>query len=254
MSRRRYLHRGGVSCHMKLKFGGSYFAQLWRECRGTSSTASNEKDVLHISLLNRSTTMQSNWRKKHCDVMRNMWGREHWLKNALITHTHRAWHPYWQVKVASMQAILFCPLGFLLIQALPKNGVMLGPWLWILSLNGKYSLVLDFGCFWKCDKLWMQIFVWWFAWNFSNLLLDSHCWELMKSVGSHGSLSLLYCDECDEGLTLLWVTLSHKIMTALVWYCNFTKCLLLWRSILCIFLDHLHCDGKMMCILVSFQL
>jgi hypothetical protein len=39
------------------------------------------------------------------------------------SHTHRAWHPYcyWQVKVASMQAILFCPLGFLLMQALPKN-------------------------------------------------------------------------------------------------------------------------------------
>jgi hypothetical protein len=97
------------------------------------------------------------------------------------THTHTAWHPYWRVKVASMQAILFCPLGFLLIQALPKNGVILGPWLWILSLNGKYSLVLDFGCFWKCDTRWMQIFVWWFAWNFCA---DYYIYFLTATAGS----------------------------------------------------------------------
>jgi hypothetical protein len=132
------------------------------------------------------------------------------------THTHGAWHPYWWVKVASMQAILFCPLGFLLIQALPKNGVMLRPWLWTLSLNGKYSLVLDFGCFWKCDKLCMQIFVWWFAWIFCA---DYYVYFLTATAGSWWSQ---------------WVVMAacpcYIVMNAMkVWhFCEWLSLIRLW--------------------------
>jgi hypothetical protein len=49
------------------------------------------------------------------------------------------------------------------------------------------------------------------SWDFIRL------WELINSVGSNGSLSLLFiCDEIDEthGGTPLWVT--HMVMTAFI--------------------------------------
>ncbi len=42
------------------------------------------------------------------------------------------------------------------------------------------------------------------------MLIYTHCWELMNSVGSHGSLSLPFVMVCH------FVSDSHEVMTALI--------------------------------------
>jgi hypothetical protein len=44
-------------------------------------------------------------------------------------------------------------------------------------------------------------------------LSTPHHWELIKSVGSHGSSSLLFCDE-----VMIWyfMSASHKVLSALI--------------------------------------
>ncbi len=43
------------------------------------------------------------------------------------------------------------------------------------------------------------------------MLIYTHCWELMNSVGSHGSLSLLFVMKVCH-----FVSDSHEVMTALI--------------------------------------
>ncbi len=45
------------------------------------------------------------------------------------------------------------------------------------------------------------------------MLIYTHCWELMNSVGSHGSLSLPFVM---KGMVCHFVRDSHKVMTALI--------------------------------------
>jgi hypothetical protein len=45
------------------------------------------------------------------------------------------------------------------------------------------------------------------------MLIYTHCWELMNSVGSHGSLSLLFVMKV---MVCHFVSDSHKIMTTLI--------------------------------------
>ncbi len=44
-----------------------------------------------------------------------------------------------------------------------------------------------------------------------DILIDTHCWELMWSVGSHGSLSLLLMMKV---MVRHFVSDTHKVMTA----------------------------------------
>jgi uncharacterized membrane protein YkvI len=44
------------------------------------------------------------------------------------------------------------------------------------------------------------------------MLIYTHCWELMNSVGSHGSLSLLFVMKV---MVCHFVSDSHEVMTAL---------------------------------------
>ncbi len=45
------------------------------------------------------------------------------------------------------------------------------------------------------------------------MLIYTHCWELMNSVGSHGSSSLLFMMKV---MVCHFVSDSHEVMTALV--------------------------------------
>ncbi len=46
-----------------------------------------------------------------------------------------------------------------------------------------------------------------------DILINTHCWELMWSVGSHGSLSLLLMLKV---MVRHFVSDTHKVMTALI--------------------------------------
>jgi hypothetical protein len=50
------------------------------------------------------------------------------------------------------------------------------------------------------------------VWANSYKLIDVHCWELIRSVGSHGSLSMVFVMK-----VMVWhcVSDSHKVVTAL---------------------------------------
>ncbi len=45
------------------------------------------------------------------------------------------------------------------------------------------------------------------------MLIYTHCWKLMNSVGSHGSLSLLFMMKV---MICHFVSDSHEVMTALI--------------------------------------
>jgi hypothetical protein len=45
------------------------------------------------------------------------------------------------------------------------------------------------------------------------MLIYTHCWELMSSVGSHGSSSLLFMMKV---MVCHFVSNSHEVMTALI--------------------------------------
>jgi len=45
------------------------------------------------------------------------------------------------------------------------------------------------------------------------MIIYTHCWELMNSVGSHGSWSLLFVMKV---MVCLFVSDSHEVMTALI--------------------------------------
>jgi hypothetical protein len=45
------------------------------------------------------------------------------------------------------------------------------------------------------------------------MLIYTHCWELMNSVGSHGSLSLPFVMKV---MVCHFVSNSHEVMTALI--------------------------------------
>jgi hypothetical protein len=44
-------------------------------------------------------------------------------------------------------------------------------------------------------------------WEDYDMLIYTHCWELMNSVGSHGSLSLPFVSDSHEVMTTLIVVL-----------------------------------------------
>jgi hypothetical protein len=46
-----------------------------------------------------------------------------------------------------------------------------------------------------------------------SMLIYTHCWELMNSVGSHGSLSLPFVMKV---MVCHFVSDSHEVMTALI--------------------------------------
>jgi hypothetical protein len=50
-------------------------------------------------------------------------------------------------------------------------------------------------------------------WEDYYMLIYTHCWELMNSVGSHGSLSLLFVMKVT---VCHFVNDSHEVMTALI--------------------------------------
>jgi hypothetical protein len=50
-------------------------------------------------------------------------------------------------------------------------------------------------------------------WEDYYMLIYTHCWELMNSVGSHGSLSLLFVVKV---MVCHFVSDSHEVMTALI--------------------------------------
>ncbi len=50
-------------------------------------------------------------------------------------------------------------------------------------------------------------------WEDYYMLIYTHCWELMNSVGSHGSLSLLFVMKV---MVCHFVSNSHEVMTALI--------------------------------------
>jgi membrane protein YdbS with pleckstrin-like domain len=50
-------------------------------------------------------------------------------------------------------------------------------------------------------------------WEDYYMLIYTHCWELMNSVGSHGSLSLPFVMKVT---VCHFVTDSHEVMTALI--------------------------------------
>jgi hypothetical protein len=50
-------------------------------------------------------------------------------------------------------------------------------------------------------------------WEDYYMLIYTHCWELMNSVGSHGSLSLPFAMKV---MVCHFVSNSHEVMTALI--------------------------------------
>jgi hypothetical protein len=64
------------------------------------------------------------------------------------------------------------------------------------------------------------------------MLIYTHCWELMNSVGSHGSLSPLFMMKV---MVCHFVSDSPEVMTALI---VMLLLILLWRF-LCNFINHL---------------
>jgi hypothetical protein len=50
-------------------------------------------------------------------------------------------------------------------------------------------------------------------WEAYYMLIYTHCWELMNSVGSHGSSSLLFVMKV---MVCHFVRDSHEVMTALI--------------------------------------
>jgi hypothetical protein len=50
-------------------------------------------------------------------------------------------------------------------------------------------------------------------WEDYYMLIYTHCWELMNSMGSHGSLSLLFVMKV---MVCYFVSNSHEVMTALI--------------------------------------
>ncbi len=53
------------------------------------------------------------------------------------------------------------------------------------------------------------------------MLIYTHCWELMNSVGSHGSLSLPFVMKV---MLCHFVSDSHEVMTALIVFVTFNCC------------------------------
>ncbi len=51
------------------------------------------------------------------------------------------------------------------------------------------------------------------GWRGDYMLIYTHCWELMNSVGSHGSSSLLFVMKV---MVCHFVSDSHEVMTALI--------------------------------------
>ncbi len=83
------------------------------------------------------------------------------------------------------------------------------------------------------------------------LLLYAHCEELIKSVGSHGSLSLQF-----EMKVMVWNSVSdiHKVMTTLIVVVVHKTCC---RIFLCNFADMRKCSSNFLLIckkLMLFQL
>ncbi len=58
-------------------------------------------------------------------------------------------------------------------------------------------------CIMVCPSFWEDYF----------MLIYTHCWELMNSVGSHGSLSLLFVMKV---MVCHFVSDSHEVMTSLI--------------------------------------
>jgi hypothetical protein len=84
------------------------------------------------------------------------------------------------------------------------------------------------------------------------LLLYAHCEELIKSVGSHGSLSLQF-----EMKVMVWNSVSdiHKVMTTLIVVVVHKTCCC--RIFLCNFADMRKCSSNFLLIckkLMLFQL
>jgi hypothetical protein len=71
-------------------------------------------------------------------------------------------------------------------------------------------------CFWKGNRnsgCRLCIMVCPSFWKDYYMLIYTHCWELMNSVGSHGSLSLLFVMKV---MVCHFVSDSHEVMTALI--------------------------------------
>ncbi len=65
-------------------------------------------------------------------------------------------------------------------------------------------------CFWKGNRnsgCRLCIMVCSSFWEDYDMLIYTHCWELMNSVGSHGSLSLPFVSDSHEVMTTLIVVL-----------------------------------------------
>jgi hypothetical protein len=58
-------------------------------------------------------------------------------------------------------------------------------------------------CIMVCPSFWEDYY----------MLIYTHCWELMNSVGSHGSLSLPFVM---KAMVCHFVSDSHEVMTALI--------------------------------------
>jgi len=71
-------------------------------------------------------------------------------------------------------------------------------------------------CFWKSNRnsgRRLCIMVCPSFWEDYYMLIYTHCWELMNSVGSHGSLSLPFVMKV---MVCHFVSDSHEVMTALI--------------------------------------
>jgi hypothetical protein len=71
-------------------------------------------------------------------------------------------------------------------------------------------------------------------WEDYYMLIYTHCWEVMNSVGSHGSLLLLFVMKV---MVCHFVSDSHKVMTALIVVLpatssSFDWCFSLWDNVL----------------------
>jgi hypothetical protein len=77
-------------------------------------------------------------------------------------------------------------------------------------------------CIMVCPSFWEDYY----------MLIYTHCWELMNSVGSHGSLSPLFMMKV---MVCHFVSDSPEVMTALI---VMLLLILLWRF-LCNFINHL---------------
>jgi hypothetical protein len=63
--------------------------------------------------------------------------------------------------------------------------------------------VIDSGLLWFAQVFWEDYY----------MLIYTHCWELMNSVGSHGSSSLPFVMKV---MVCHFVSDSHEVMTALI--------------------------------------